>query len=231
MARLAWLTPDLVTPTDFICRRVRIPNDIGYISAVNGALLSLAEVENWEKLGTATPEEAAENMATMYWDYLFTGSVCMIGSIFPYITTDPPPYALLCDGSTYNREDYPLLYEVLDAAFILDADTFYVPDLRDQFLAGAGLSYAVSETGGEPQVTLSVGEMPSHTHTDSGHVHSAEVSTPTLIPIGVGVPAPAAIPGVGSTGVGSAALSTEGGDEAHENRPPFTALKFAVIAR
>jgi len=231
MARLAWLTPDTVTPTSFICRRVIIPNDLGYIIAVNGALLSLTEAENWEQFGTATPEEAASNMFDMWEDYEFSGSACMIGMIVPFITTDPPVNSLLCDGSTYDRVDYPILYQLLDSAFILDADTFYVPDLRDQFVVGAGLSYAVSETGGADSVTLATDEMPSHTHTDTGHVHSAEVSTPTLIAIGAGVPAPSAIPGVGSTGVGSAALSTEGGDQPHENRPPYTALKYAVVAR
>src|ERR1041384_8159270 len=40
-----------------------------------------------------------------------------VGYIRPYITTNPPTNTLPCDGGTYNREDYPLLYEVVERVF------------------------------------------------------------------------------------------------------------------
>ena len=39
------------------------------------------------------------------------------------------------------------------------------PDLRDRFVVGAGNSYAVNATGGAASVTLTIAEMPAHTHT------------------------------------------------------------------
>lgn len=225
-----WLTPNTVTPTSFICRVLQIPNELGYVEAVNGALLELAEAFNWEQFGTATPDEAAQNMWDMWQAYLFSDG-CMIGSVFPFITTDPPPNCLLCDGTVYNRVDYPDLYGLIDSAFILDADSFFVPDLRDQFVPGAGLSYVVSETGGLSQVTLVTAEMPSHSHLDTGHTHVDGVATPIVLPVGPLAPLPSAVPGVGVTGIGNANISSAGGDGAHENRPPFTALKYAVKAR
>lgn len=72
------------------------------------------------------------------------------------------------------------------------------PDLRDRFVIGAGASYGLGQTGGEPTHTLSVTELPSHTHAVSpsisyntqshthtitlgsasshGHIHSSTVS-------------------------------------------------------
>ncbi|MBI5409164.1 MAG: hypothetical protein HZA14_07350 [Nitrospirae bacterium] len=38
------------------------------------------------------------------------------------------------------------------------------PDLRDRFIVGAGNSYSVSATGGEAMHTLTIAEMPPHTH-------------------------------------------------------------------
>ena len=38
------------------------------------------------------------------------------------------------------------------------------PDLRDRFIVGAGNSYSVGNTGGEATHTLTVAEMPSHSH-------------------------------------------------------------------
>jgi microcystin-dependent protein len=39
------------------------------------------------------------------------------------------------------------------------------PDLRDRFLIGAGSTYSVSATGGSANTTLSVANLPNHTHT------------------------------------------------------------------
>jgi microcystin-dependent protein len=50
------------------------------------------------------------------------------------------------------------------------------PDLRDRFVVGSGLSYTVNTTGGEISHTLTVAEMPAHTHTvtDPGHLHTID---------------------------------------------------------
>lgn len=55
------------------------------------------------------------------------------------------------------------------------------PDLRNRFVMGAGSTYSPSNTGGSATRTLTVSELPSHTHTFSGttgvgggsHSHSA----------------------------------------------------------
>lgn len=145
----------------------------------------------------------------------------IIGFCFPLLTT-LPANCLLLDGSTYAREDYPLLYAVLDGVFIIDADTFVLPDLRSRFPIGAGTgtglsTYAVNEQGGEENHTLTEAEMPTHAHSD--HTH-AIVST--LVPVGV---VPISTPSLAPSFTGSA-----GGGEAHNNLPPFTALPWAVVA-
>lgn len=46
-------------------------------------------------------------------------------------------------------------------------------DLRDRFVVGGGASYAPGATGGAATVTLSVGQLPAHSHgvSDPGHAH------------------------------------------------------------
>jgi microcystin-dependent protein len=59
------------------------------------------------------------------------------------------------------------------------------PDLRDRFVVGAGSTYAVGAIGGANTVTLTSGQMPSHTHTLSGttgdqsasHTHTFSTTT------------------------------------------------------
>lgn len=66
----AWLTPDILTAEDSLCRQLAIPNDPVLIAAVNGALNLLCEPENWEQFGTMTPAAAAEHMNEVYAAYI-----------------------------------------------------------------------------------------------------------------------------------------------------------------
>lgn len=224
--RRAWLTGNTASTADFICRRLFIPNDFDLIIAVNGALTLLTESANWEQFGSATPDETAALMFEMYQEYL-ESDACLIGAIFPYATIDPPPSTLPCDGSEYDRVDYPRLYDLLDPSLIVDADTFKTPDLRNQFIFGTG-DFDPFDTGGEAEHQLTVGELAEHSHTDSGHAHTEGTTTPT----GAGeIPGAAAAGVPGITGSASANIQPTGGNEPHNNMPPFTALPRCIVAR
>lgn len=168
----------------------------------------------------------------------------MIGQLTAYITENPPVNVLACDGSVVLRVNYPKLYEVIDPVFIIDADSFYIPDLRDRTIFGAGSAYTVANTGGSPEITLDTTQIPSHDHTasaptvvDTGHSHVESTAVPTAITIGAGVPAPSALPSIGSTApaltgisVLAPSISATGGGLPHDNMPPFMALNWGVIA-
>jgi microcystin-dependent protein len=145
----------------------------------------------------------------------------LIGLCFPVVIGTIPDNCLWLDGATYDRADYPQLYDMLDATFVLDADTFFLPDMRSRLPIGAGegtglSEYAVGETGGEEEHTLTTGEMPSHQHgifTTNG-LALAPGELPVKVPFIL------------------AADTTDlaGGGGAHNNIPPFLALQWAVVA-
>ena len=123
--------------------------------------------------------------------------------------------ALLCDGAQYQRIDYPDLYEHwIGTSLIVDADNFNVPDFRDRFVVGASAGNPVLSTGGQATVTLTANEMPAHTHTEIGAVSA-------IINGGLEAPANSAVPLAGTTG-------SAGAGQAHDNIPPFLALRWYV---
>ena len=172
-----------------------------------------------------------------------------VGFIKPYITTAPPSNTLPCDGGTYARTDYPLLYAVIDSVFIVDADNFITPDLTGLTLIGSGTvgtrTFNLGDTGGEYEHTLNVGEIATHSHVadaptviDPTHVHGEVASIPTLITIGAGVPAPSAVPSPSVTSpsltgitVLAPNINDEGGGGAHNNTQPYGVVKYCVQAR
>lgn len=54
------------------------------------------------------------------------------------------------------------------------------PDLRNQFIIGAGGTYAVGSVGGSATLTLTQANLPPHSHgvNDNGHTHGANVHDP-----------------------------------------------------
>lgn len=251
MTRLAWLTSGVPTPNDYICRTLRIPNDVNFIANVNGALLSLTEANNWELFGAMTVEETTRAMLIMYEEYS-EGSVCMIGAILPYATSDTPNHTLPCDGSTHNRVDYPRLYDRLDAVYIIDDDTFKTPDLRGRAIIGTGEGTGLTarnmgDFGGEEVHVLTEAELAQHahttqdhTHTDAGHTHFVPIPTflaiepgeaPTYTP--VGVPVGGQISSIGNANIiaSNVAVNSVGGDDGHENMQPFHAIRYCIVAR
>lgn len=247
---MPWLTPNVPTPTEYICRRLRIPRDVDLIAAFNGALALLTRESNWEAFGSQTPAETAEICQAVFLDYL-ESNVCLVGIIIPYASAQPPNEDILeCNGSAYLRADYPTLYEKLDPAFIIDANSFSVPDLRGRTVIGAGTGIGLStrtpgETGGSESVILATSQMPVHSHTtqphthgNAPHVHEESATAITLVSelpdpvfpaaIGVfGITAPAAVvidPAI-------VTIDQAGDDQPHQNMQPFLALKYGIIAR
>ncbi|MEG3839842.1 hypothetical protein [Microcoleus sp. herbarium14] len=107
------------------------------------------------------------------------------------------------------------------------------PDLRDQFIVGAGNSYAVRQTGGAATVNLIIDQMPAHSHgvSDPGHSHSKGASWPGSGPeqdqsgkaenrtdFNINT-------GISRTGI---SIQNTGSGQPHENRPPFFALAFIM---
>ena len=84
-------------------------------------------------------------------------------------------------------------------------------DLRDKFVLGAGNGYSVGATGGEATHTLTIGEMPSHSHSISYGRHG-----------GTGQTTSADFSGSNFTET----TSTVGGGAAHNNMPPYYALCY-----
>ena len=131
--------------------------------------------------------------------------VAPVGSIIMYGGSTAPPGWLLCDGT--STASYGALAAIVGQ---------YTPDLRDRFIIAAGTTYAVGTTGGEAEVTLTEAQMPSHSHTWTRQDSSVNAGYR---------PWPANNNDVVGTTVNT---SSAGGDQAHNNIPPYYALVFII---
>jgi len=199
-----------------------------------GACLSIlaheAAPENWTNgqypLSQTEIDDLENKLATLMGGIMAS----IVGIVVPIATAAIPRGMLLCDGSTHLRIDFPNLYAAIEAVFIVDADSFVTPDMRDRFVMGAGPAHAVADTGGNFSITQTIAQMPIHSHSSAPHSHSEVIAAPTAILIGAGVPAPSAIPSVGVTGLTSVAIANEGGGGSMDVTNPYIALRWAIVA-
>lgn len=85
--------------------------------------------------------------------------------------------------------------------------------LPGRFLLGAGSGYSAGSAGGESEHTLTVNEMPSHTHTTTTNIDAAGFGTNNSLARGYG--------GSTENKSGSPWISHTGGGQAHNNMPPY----------
>lgn len=70
-----------------------------------------------------------------------------------------------CEGQTLNINIYQALFAILGTRFGGDGiRTFMLPDLRGRAPIAVSPNYALGAKGGEDKHTLTVEEMPAHTH-------------------------------------------------------------------
>lgn len=99
------------------------------------------------------------------------------------------------------------------------------PNLLDRFIVGAGASYNPKATGGAASVTLNVNQMPSHDHVFVGDDELSDRAGWSDYVVGDYGNYDA----TSSSGHSRKYRTTSaGGNQAHENRPPYYALCFIM---
>lgn len=155
----------------------------------------------------------------------------MIGMIIPNVLKDISDLGVLaCDGSSYLRVDYQQLYNTINDAYIIDADNFFVPDLRQKFPVGASPTVPIGTVGGEEEVTLDINTMPNHGHTTIPHTHAIAGAGANIMSVTAGVPAPSALPLPLVSSASGVTVNSTGGGQAHNNIPPYHAISYVIVS-
>lgn len=210
-------------PGGYRRRVLCIPDDLRIVAAVSDVLGYLTLPCVWNESDELSEIEMQAMMTEMWLGYLGMLET-MLGAIVPMATDILPTFMVWCEGQTLLRANYPDLYGRMHAAFIIDADSFTVPDMRGKMAFGmddiAVGDHPMGQTGGAEAVTLTMSEIPSHSHIYEYPSFNLDLET-------AGAPD---VFGLGSPGT-NYPTSSEGGGNAHENMPPFMVLRFAMVAK
>lgn len=152
---------------------------------------------------------------------------------FTLDTVAAPGFVLLqTGGSTVAIVDHPSLYAILGTRYGGDgATTFGLPP-ADMFLAGPSAAHPLWSRGGEEQHTLTEAELARHGHVvdDPEHTHgfdkppaSSGPGAGAILATAGGTAPPVIEPA--ATGI---SIEPAGGDQPHNNLPPFHRVNVMV---
>lgn len=135
----------------------------------------------------------------------------------------------LCNGQLLPINQNQALFSLLGTTFGGDGRVnFALPDLRGRTPIHVGSGHTLGERGGEQAHTLSIAELPTHTHVLNVSKDNATASTPNS---GV-LMAQASIDMYRSptslVALDAGSISNTGGSQAHLNMQPFLTLSFCI---
>src|SRR5262249_11599398 len=140
----------------------------------------------------------------------------------------PPKGWALCNGQFLPINQNQALFSLLGTTYGGDGRVnFALPNLQGRAPLHMGNGFTLGQAGGEPSHTLTIQELPNHTHVPVANSGAA----------GAGDPANAtrANPGranlttdAPNNTMSPSAISNVGGSQPHENTPPYLVLSFII---
>jgi microcystin-dependent protein len=149
--------------------------------------------------------------------------------IFPMIYA-PKGWAL-CNGQFLPINQNQALFSLLGTTYGGNGQTtFQLPNLQGRTPIHLGGGHNLGEAGGAAAHTLSVNEIPTHTHVINASNNIAATPDPTNAYLASTAAAVGPVYGGAAQLVAMSplALTSTGGSQAHENRMPYLAVGFCI---
>ena len=132
-----------------------------------------------------------------------------------------------CNGQLLPINQNQALFLLLGTMYGGDGRVnFALPDLRGRVAMHTGNGFTLGSRGGEAAHTLSLNELPTHTHAVTAMAGAGTTNVPTGNRLAVAddlYAAPA-----NAVALAPSTVSNTGGSQPHENRQPFLTLMFCM---
>jgi microcystin-dependent protein len=154
-----------------------------------------------------------------------------VGEIRIFAGNFAPAGWMFCEGQLLPISENEVLFQLIGTTYGGDGQsTFGLPDLRGRIPLHQGNSFILAETGGAETVTLTVPQIPAHTHALLGTVNQGTQNQPLNMALAQS-PTQNAFP-YGSdnppTTLGAASISPVGGSQPHNNFQPYLCVNFIL---
>ena len=154
-----------------------------------------------------------------------------VGEIRMFAGNFAPAGWMFCEGQLLPISENETLFQLIGTTYGGDGEsTFALPDLRGRLPLHQGNGFILAETGGAEEITLTVQQIPAHSHPLLGSTANASATDPAGN-VG-GRNTVAAVFSYGTDNppqpLSPSAVGSVGGSQPHTNFQPYLCINFII---
>jgi microcystin-dependent protein len=136
---------------------------------------------------------------------------------------------MFCEGQLLPISENETLFQLIGTTYGGDGEsTFALPDLRGRIPIHQGNGFILAETGGAEEITLTVNQIPAHSHPLLASTATATNATPSGNVLGNQTLAQMYIEDVTNTNLSPNTAGSTGGSQPHTNFQPYLCVNFII---
>ncbi|MCA0237199.1 MAG: tail fiber protein [Bacteroidetes bacterium] len=152
-----------------------------------------------------------------------------VGEIRMFAGNFAPAGWMFCEGQLLPISEYETLFNLIGTTYGGDGQsTFALPDLRGRLPLHFGSGFTLAETGGAEEITLTVNQIPAHSHPMLASANSAANTPASNNLYAVLSGADLYIDSDSSNNFNTAMVTSTGGSQPHTNFMPYLCVDFII---
>src|SRR5450755_3507174 len=152
-----------------------------------------------------------------------------VGEIRIFAGNFAPAGWMFCEGQLLPIDENETLFNLIGTTYGGDGQsTFGLPDLRGRLPIHMGSGFQLAQNGGAETVTLTVAQMPAHTHAMLASTSAGTVNSPAGRVTAASPSILLYTADVTDTNMAAAAVSSVGGSQPHNNFQPYLCVDFII---
>lgn len=153
-----------------------------------------------------------------------------VGEIRMFAGNFAPAGWMFCEGQLLPISENETLFQLIGTTYGGDGEsTFALPDLRGRIPIHQGNGFILAETGGVEEVTLTVSQIPAHSHPMLASTNIAQDTNPnSKVPGQTSSGALLYIQDTTDSNMSPQAVSSVGGSQPHTNFQPYLCVDFII---
>lgn len=153
----------------------------------------------------------------------YVGEIRMFGGNFA------PAGWMFCEGQLLPISENETLFQLIGTTYGGDGEsTFALPDLRGRIPVHQGNGMILAETGGAEAVTLTVNQLPAHTHPFLASADPNNTLNPGGNVLGTTSTATPYFAATPALALSPQAITPVGGSQPHSNFQPYLCISFII---
>ena len=152
-----------------------------------------------------------------------------VGEIRMFAGNFAPAGWMFCEGQLLPISENETLFQLIGTTYGGDGQsTFALPDLRGRIPIHQGNGFILAETGGAEEITLTVSQIPAHTHPLVASTNLSQDTNPQNKVLGQSAGPLMYIQDTPDTNLSAQAVTSVGGSQPHTNFQPYLCVDFII---